>query len=114
MRAPRKIKLADPETTFDKVVEEELSSFCISLSALLNGGLKFSDNFNMEITSVTTDAIAGTETIISHGLGRIPADFFVGAQDKAGTIYRGSTAWSESTISIKGSVASITANIYLF
>lgn len=109
-----RIKTVKPENVFEESLEEELRSFSIELSKILNKGLDFTDNFNMHIQSVTTDAVVGTETAISHNLKRVPSDFIVGSQDKAGTIYKGASAWTATTIYIRGSVASITAKLYIF
>jgi hypothetical protein len=114
MQIPERMRVPKPERPYDKALEEELIRYSIELSKLLNSGLKFSDNFNMHIKSVTTDAVVGTETAVTHNLKRIPSDFLVGSQDKAGTIYKGSSAWTATTIYVRGSVASITANLYIF
>ena len=109
-----RIKTGKPENTFEEALELELLSYSLELSKILNKGLDFSDNFNMQIKSVTTDGVANTESAITHTLGRVPSDFIVGSQDKAGTIYKGSSAWTATTIYIKGSAASITAKLYIF
>lgn len=114
MQVRRRLKLEKPETEYDKFLEQELSSYSLELSKILNKGLEFSDNFNMQIKTATTDAVANTESAVAHTLGRVPSDFIVGAQDKAGTIYKGSTAWTVTNIYVKGSVASITAKLYVF
>lgn len=114
MQAPTKIPVREPETDFDRQLEIELARYAQAISKLLNNGLKFADNFNMQIKSVTTDGVVGTETAVAHTLGRVPSDFLVGSQDKAGTVYKGSTAWTATTIYVRGSVASITANLYIF
>lgn len=114
MQIHTRINTPKPESEADKQLFEELERYSRDLSRILNKGLKFSDNFNMDIESVTTDAVIGTESAITHSLGRVPSDFLIGSQDKAGTIYKGSTAWTATTIYIRGSVASITAKIYIF
>lgn len=115
MQIQSRIKLSGkPEKEFEKHLEEELTNYSLELSKVLNSGLKFADNFNMQIKSVTTDGSAGTETAVAHTLKRVPSDFLVGSQDKAGTIYKGTTAWTATNIYIRGSVASISANIYIF
>ena len=114
MQIRSRIRTGKPENKFEEVLEEELLSFSLELSRILNKGLELSDNFNMQIKSVTTDGVANTESAITHTLKRVPSDFFVGSQDKAGTIYKGASAWTATTIYIKGSVASITAKLYIF
>lgn len=103
-----------PASDFEKSLEEELVRYSQTLAKILNKGLSFADNHNMQVKSVTTDAAAGTESAITHTLGRVPSDFLVGSQDKAGTIFKGTSAWTATTIYIRGSVASITANLYIF
>lgn len=45
MQIRRRIKTAKPETVFEVALEQELLSFSLELSALLNNGLKIMDNF---------------------------------------------------------------------
>lgn len=62
------------------------------------------------VTNVTPD----TETLYSHILNRVPIGFLVMMRDKAGTIYKGSTAWTNTQISLKSDVASIAFKILIF
>lgn len=114
MKIKSRIVTIEPETEFDKDLADALARYTAQLAILLNSGLKFADNFNMQITTVTTDSSAGTETAIPHTLGRVPSDFLVGSQDRAGSIFKGASAWTDENIYVQGSVASIAAKIYIF
>ena len=64
---------------------------------------------------ITTNATPDTEDSFSHNLGSIPKGYSVINQDKAGSIYEeGTTAWSDSAITLAGSVASITATLRIW
>lgn len=61
----------------------------------------------VEIISGTTNGTANTEDAFAHTGGRIPRGFIVITQDKAGSVYAGTTANTTSAIYLKGSVVSI-------
>jgi len=61
----------------------------------------------------TSNAVADTEDTIPHALGRVPVGYIPVKQDKAGTIYDGSTAWTTTNIYLKASVASMALTIML-
>lgn len=60
-----------------------------------------------------SDAIANTETLFTHNLGRVPVGFFVVNKDKAGTFYKGATAWTSTQISLKCNVATVAFSVIL-
>lgn len=105
---------AQPGNEWAKNADKALRLFSDSLIKLLNKGLKFIDNNDIDFVTVTTSAVAGTEVAVSHSLKRTPAGYLIASKDKAGIVYDGSTAWSSSSIYIKGSVASITTKLIIF
>ena len=114
MQIRRTIKTAKPESEFDKILEEELLSAWTELSNLLNGGIKFSDNFNGEIISVTDSGTINTEFTVSHTLKRVPTGFIVTNINKAGVTYDSGTAWTTTAIYLKCSVANATLKVLVF
>lgn len=70
---------------------------------------------NMAIWKATgvSPNVAGTEFAITHGLGRIPIGYNVVSADKAGHIYRSTTAWTATTAYFKADVASINYVIFI-
>lgn len=106
-----------PESEFDKSIEEEFMRLGRQLEDILDKGIKFADNFNGQIKSHTSNAVANTEDTISHTLGRVPSGYLVLYQDKAGTLYQGpstGTAWTASNLYLKCNVASVAFQLLIF
>ena len=114
MQIRRRVKTARPETEFDKNLEQELLSFSIELSNILNGGVNFPDNFDAEILSVADSGTANTEFTVSHTLKRVPIGFIVLNINKAGVVYDSGTAWTTSAIYLKCSTANTVIKLLVF
>ena len=74
------------------------------------------ENISGTWLTITTNAIANTESTFTHNMGAVPVAYMVMGQDKAGNLYQLSstgTAWTTSTISLKCSVASVTFKLFL-
>lgn len=74
------------------------------------------ENLAGQFLTITTNGVANTESAFTHTIGAIPVGYIILWQDKVGSIYQGpitGTAWTSSSISLKGSVASITALLFL-
>ena len=67
-----------------------------------------------EFISGTTNATPNTEDTLTHTLGRVPKGFIVVGKDKAGDVYDGGTANTDTNLNIKCAVASVTVKIYVF
>lgn len=81
--------------------------------SLGDGTNKPEQNADIYHISGVTDVVAGTETIFTHKLGRIPIGYVVYNIDKTGNLYNGSTTWTSTTVSIKGSANSIAFKLFL-
>lgn len=114
MQIRSRMTTARPESAFDQALEQELLSYSLELATLLNAGLKFSDNFNAEIKTYTTNAVANTTDAVTHTLKRVPSGFLVINLDKAGIVYDSGTAWTATTISLKCSVATTIVKVLIF
>lgn len=79
-------------------------------------GTNTSDSQNTDTSFLTgvSNAVANTETIFNHNLGRVPVGYIVVKLDKAATIYSGTTAWTSSTISLKSDVITTGFSVILF
>ena len=64
--------------------------------------------------SFTSNGVADTEETIKHGLSRVPTGYIVVSQDKAASLYKGSTAWTNEIIYLKSSVASTAWKILIY
>lgn len=74
------------------------------------------ENIFGQWVQITTNSTKDTETIFTHSCGSVPIGYLVVWQDKAGSLYQGpstGTVWTNTTISLKCSVASVTAKLFL-
>lgn len=91
-----------------------LSEQELSLTSLLNQGLRIPDNFDGALLSYSSNAIANTEDTVAHGLRKVPSRFIVLSIDKGGVCYKGSTAWDATNVYFKNTVASVATTIFVF
>ncbi len=101
MQIRKRIKTAQPTNDFEKVLEQELHSAWLELSTLINGGLKFGDNFSCAIKNVSNTGLGGTEITIAHGLKRIPIGYVLIRTDGITSLYDSTTPWTIDNIYIK-------------
>lgn len=72
-----------------------------------------------EIHTVTTHATPGTEVSVAHtlktaaGVARVPDYYIVLKQDKAGSLYPGTTAWSSSAVTFASDIATVAATVFI-
>lgn len=71
------------------------------------------ENIAGEFQVYTSNATPDTADSIVHTLGSVPVGFIVVNLDKGAVIYDSGTAWTATTISLKATVASTTATIFL-
>jgi hypothetical protein len=109
-------------STFDIPGPEFLVDFLwrmfTSLLREINGRLSFGDGTNLEnifgcYADIVSDATPDTEFEVNHTTGRVPGGFILLQQDKAGSLYKGGTAWTSSKIYLKSSVSSMSARIFI-
>ena len=62
----------------------------------------------------TSNGTANTEDTVAHGLGRTPADMWVGLPDKSAVIYRSTTVWTSTNVYLKASAATVVVNVLLY
>jgi hypothetical protein len=106
-----------PPNEFDKHLADELNKYTRDLGKILNKGLKFVDNFNAQVKSLTSNATPDTEETVAHTLGRVPSGYLVLYRSKAGVLYQGpstGTAWTATSIYVKSNVASTVYSILIF
>lgn len=96
----------------------------ITLFTCLQGRVRFGpgtsgndgENISGQFLQITTNATPDTENTFAHTIGAIPVGYIVLWQSKAGSIYQGpttGTAWTATAMSLKCSVASVTALLFL-
>jgi len=62
----------------------------------------------------TTPVGANSDFTLKHDLGYVPIGFIVISKDKAGDVYKSSTAATESTITLMCSVTTVAIRIMIF
>ena len=68
---------------------------------------------NLEIwkASGTTPGVANTDFTINHSLGRVPITIVGQDTTNGGLLYRGSLAWTKSTITLRCTTATAAYNV---
>jgi hypothetical protein len=87
------------------------------LARVINGGISFGngvtpDNVNGVWASVANTGAANTNFTITHNLLRVPVGFILVSQTLGGVLYLGSVAATQTTITLKCTVAN--NNILVF
>ena len=114
MQLRKNLRLIKPDTDYNKNLDRELTSGWMELADTLNGGLKFSDNFNQETITVSDTGTADVEIAVTHTLKRIPVGFILINRNKAASVYSSGTAWTATTIYLKANLANCNITIMVF
>lgn len=99
---------------------EDVDTDLFNIFLCLQGRVRFGDgtdnargeNISGEFHTFTT-AGANTEVVVPHTLNATPVGRIVISQDKAGSLYSSTTAWTSTNIYVKCDVASVTFKIFL-
>ena len=81
---------------------------------LLNGGLRFHDNFDADIQAFTTSSPPDTEMQIAHALKRVPTGFLVLKIDRTGTMYAGVGTWTSQFLYLRCSASAAVVTVMIF
>lgn len=114
-------KFVPKESEDDKImIDKDLRKLFSLAQGRVRFGMGTSGNDGENVfgqwLTLTTNAIANTESTFTHSCGVIPVGYIVVGQDKAGSLYQlatTGTAWTSTSISLKCSVASVTFNLFL-
>ena len=113
MQIRRRIDTSQPESNFDRVIEEALSIYIAEVAQILNKGLKVDDNFNAEVVTIADTGAADSENTLSHTLKRTPNYFIVLYSDKAVSAYDGGTSWTSTAVYLKFNAANCNVKVLL-
>lgn len=91
-----------------------LSQWSQNMKFILDHGISFTDNMDAVDLIFTSSATPNIEEAFTHTLGKVPTGVIVYSQDKAGSVYNGTTAFSKTTVYLKCSVASMTIKAKVF
>jgi hypothetical protein len=85
----------------------------VNIFTALKGRIKLGENIGGQSVTFTSSGTPNAEFFVTHGLGTTPTGFFVINKDKAGDLYASGTAWTNSRVAFKCSVASVTMTVFL-
>ena len=80
--------------------------------AIVNGAK--AGNLSANYCVFTSNGTANTEDTVSHNLARIPTGYIVVTQDKAATLFNGTTTWTTTNLYLRTSVASVAWKVLVF
>lgn len=113
---------AQPTCLGKEDVPRNLGRWSERLARVLNGNVSYGStmlntdgdrNLNIWKATGTTPGSANTDFTITHSLGRIPITIVGQDTDNGGLLYRGSVAWSKTTVTLKCTTASANFNVVL-
>jgi len=113
---------AQPTCLGDENVPRNQARWTERLAKVLNGGVNFGStmsnsdkdmNMNAWKAQGTTPGAANTDFTITHSLNRIPNTIVGQDTNNGGLLYRGSVAWTKTTITLRCTTASATYNVIL-
>ncbi len=71
-------------------------------------------NLGGNVVTYTTNATAGTQDVVAHGLPYTPRGFLVINKSAAVDLYDGGTTWNTTSIYLKATVASVNVTVIVF
>jgi hypothetical protein len=88
------------------------------LARVLNGLVSFGngttrDNIDGEWATVVDTGLADTDFTVTHNLLRPPVGFILMTTTLGGVVYKGSVAWTDTTITLKDTVANDSILIFV-
>jgi hypothetical protein len=111
---------AQPTCLGDPTKPLNLTRHSERLALVLNGNVNFGSTMsnsdsdtNMQCWKATgtTPGAANTDFTINHSLGRIPLTIVGQDTNNGGLLYRGSVAWTKSTITLRCTTATAAYNV---
>lgn len=100
----------------------DLDLWMDKLTRALQGNLRFGtpvnggrgENIQGRFYVVDDTGSADTEFTFSHTLGYTPTSYIVLSTNKAGVVYKSSTAWNSTDVYFKDSVANANITLFIF
>lgn len=107
----------DTKDQYQKNLDNDISSLFTAMAGRIRLGTGVDgargENISGEFQVFTSNATPDTEDAIAHTVGAIPIGYIVVKQDKAASLYLGSTTWTNSNVYFKCNVASVAFTIFL-
>lgn len=108
----------NPSPEFLREFSTQLATYFQAIADEINGQIGFGNGTDLENVrgkwlSYTSNAVANTEDTVAHGLTVVPIGYLVIKQDKAGSVYSGTTAWDTTNLYLKSNTASLTALLFV-
>jgi len=88
-----------------------------NLIQVVNGRIGYGDGVHSDnidgIWVSVTFALANTDTLITHNLGRLPVGYHVMTKSASCDVYTGGVASTDTQITLRGTVAGVTVNLFI-
>lgn len=113
---------AQPNCLGDPREPLNLTRHAERLALVLNGNVNFGStmsnkdadqNMNAWKATGTSPGAANTDFTITHSLGRVPLTIVGQDTNNGGLLYRGSVAWTKTTITLRCTTATAAYNVIL-
>lgn len=104
------------------VTPKALQDWLTNHSRVLSGNVDFGDtmtnveqgrNIKCSKAKGTTPGTANTDFTIAHSLGRVPITIAAQDTNNGGLLYRGSVAWTKTTVTLRCTAVSAAYNVVL-
>jgi hypothetical protein len=88
----------------------------VNLGAItgLIGGTATPGNIDAAHAQVVSPGAPATDFAVTHNLGRVPTGFIVVNKDQNANIWRGTVAWTTTTITLQASLATVTMTVLIY
>ena len=112
--------IAQPTCLGNEKIPRDLARWIERHALVLNGNVSFGStmsnkdadiNMNCWKATGTTPGAANTDFTITHSLGRIPNTIVGQDTNNGGLLYRGSVAWSKTTITLRCTTSTAAYNV---
>lgn len=107
----------DTKDQYQKNVDNDIANLFTAMAGRIRLGTGVDgargENISGEFQVFTSNATPDSEDTIAHTVGAVPVGYIVLKQNKAGSLYTGSTTWTSSNVYFKCNVASVTFTIFL-
>jgi len=114
VRTRIKTEIPEENNSFEKGLEKELLSYSQEIAQVINKGIKFTDNFDAQIKTISDSGVADSENTVAHTLKRVPTGYLILKINKSGIVYDSGSTWTDTNIYLKCNSANAAITILIF
>lgn len=109
----REIEFQDKKIILKKLLQV-LADWQFSVKSILDHGISFQDNVDIASITFTSSGTPDAENAVAHTLGKVPTGFLIYDLNKGAVVYKGTTAWTKTTIYLKVNTATTVVKSWVF